>query len=383
MGVMKAMKAQPKKVMKAMKKQPSTTPAKGKAKAKARPLKKGQLEKLGTMSLKDKIKKISEDHSDEVEAALVLKESMTPEEKTRTWNRHNKQINKPGNEDALAKFQSANRKEKGLLTALWLMRQDAPKFCTVAKEATMETTLEKEEKWMSEKEAYDKWGETDLNKHIETGRVIWTENCGVFEYQDTQAYTKRHKGSKRNSWQVAQEYEQAEDELQGWDEMMETDLQQLVNELIPGKGRGKGSTPGRGKGSRKGKGKGRRSKEKEMEEEEDEEEDDIGKALGKLKKTRDLLVHTSANYEEALEKVKKMNYLGKQALKEKEATFKALNDSMQKVKNTLVKGDKNKIEKVKALLVDSVKAVNEAREEAKELVQITLKTHSKAASSKK
>ena len=210
MGVMKAMKAQPKKVMKAMKKQPSTTPAKGKAKAKARPLKKGQLEKLGTMSLKDKIKKISEDHSDEVEAALVLKESMTPEEKTRTWNRHNKQINKPGNEDALAKFQSANRKEKGLLTALWLMRQDAPKFCTVAKEATMETTLEKEEKWMSEKEAYDKWGETDLNKHIETGRVIWTENCGVFEYQDTQAYTKRHKGSKRNSWQVAQEYEQAE-----------------------------------------------------------------------------------------------------------------------------------------------------------------------------
>ena len=75
--------------------------------------------------------------------------------------------------------------------------------------------------------------------------------------------------------------------------------------------------------------------------------------------------------------------MGKQALKEKEATFKALNDSMQKVKNTLVKGDKNKIEKVKALLVDSVKAVNEAREEAKELVQITLKTHSKAASSKK
>eukprot|EP00435_Cladocopium_sp_Y103_P008276 s403_g2.t1 len=243
--------------------------------------------------------------------------------------------------------------------------------------ASSSTTLEKGRKRKQQRKR-----DSSVHSRVSTANTEWKKKMWVpkKELEDRKKLLEQWHQKQE---QVAQEYEQAEDELQGWDEMMETDLQQLVNELIPGKGKGKGSTPGRGKGSRKGKGKGRRSKEKEMEEEEDEEEDDIGKALGKLKKTRDLLVHTSANYEEALEKVKKMNYLGKQALKEKEATFKALNDSMQKVKDTLVKGDKNKIEKVKALLVDSVKAVNEAREEAKELVQITLKTHSKAASSKK
>ena len=90
-----------------------TMKAKSKAGPKAKtnnPLKKGQLNKLGTMSLQEKIKKLSEDKDDEVEAAMVLEDAMTPE-KSRAWNRHNKQLKKAGQEEAL--FTDANNKEKG------------------------------------------------------------------------------------------------------------------------------------------------------------------------------------------------------------------------------------------------------------------------------
>ena len=92
------------------------------------PLKKGNLAKLGEMSLKDKVKKISEEHEDEVGAAMVLKETMSNEEKTKAWNRHNKHLQKVGNEEEKEEFQNASKKEKGLLTALWLMRSDPPSF---------------------------------------------------------------------------------------------------------------------------------------------------------------------------------------------------------------------------------------------------------------
>jgi|OrbCmetagenome_4_1107370.scaffolds.fasta_scaffold02010_13 hypothetical protein len=82
------------------------------------------------MSLKEKVKKISEDHEDEIEAALVLKEHMSPEEKVRSWNRHNKHLNKVGNEEEREEFDKSSKRDKGTLTAIWLLRTEAPKFCT-------------------------------------------------------------------------------------------------------------------------------------------------------------------------------------------------------------------------------------------------------------
>ena len=413
MKAMKAMKSilkgKPQKSMKATKGEKKKSNPSGKSgnpKAKPAtnsPLHKGNLARLGEMSLKERVKQISEEHDDEVSAAMVLKENMSNEEKTRTWNRHNKHLQKVGNEEEKNEFQNASKRDKGLLTALWLMRTESPKFCTVARTASLDKVMEKTEAWLSEKEALEKWGEDDLNKHLESGRVIWreTSSWGVYEYSDTQNYKKKTVARHGQQWVEAQEYQQDEAEAGEWEEQLNKDLHSLLNEFSPGKGRGKSSASGKGGAPGKGKtpgkikapGKGKtttgnpgnreRNQKDNMPLEDLPLEEQLPAALAKLRKTRDILAHTSSNYEEALEKVKKMSYLGKGPLKEKEAHLKLLQSTLENVKKHLVKGDKNKLGVVKDLLKDSVKVIKDAKEEAKELVHISMRTTSKASAKDK
>eukprot|EP00435_Cladocopium_sp_Y103_P000214 s4807_g1.t1 len=363
------------------------------------PLRKGNLEKLGEMSLKEKVKQIAEEHEDEVGAAMVLKETMSNEEKTKAWNRHNKHLQKVGNEEEKEEFQNASKKEKGLLTALWLMRQDAPKFCTVVRKTSLDKELTKTERWLSEKEALEKWGKDDLDKHIQSGRVIWRETSSwdVYEYCDTQDWQKKTTAKHNQQWLEAQEYQQNEDEQEEWEEHLNRDLLSLMNEFAPGKGggkgaaSGKGATPGKGKTAKalapgkgnKGPGNRERNQRENIPLEDMPLEEQLPAALQKLRKTRDIPAHTHSNYEEALEKVKKLSYLGKGPLKEKEALLKALQSTLESVKKHLVKGEKNKLGLIKDLLKESVKVIKDAKEEAKELVQISMKTTSKASAKDK
>ena len=62
-------------------------------------LKKHNLQKLGQLSLQDKIKQIAETNDDEHEAAKELQKSMTTAEKSRTWSKHQTHLNKNGNEE--------------------------------------------------------------------------------------------------------------------------------------------------------------------------------------------------------------------------------------------------------------------------------------------
>ncbi|CAK9013161.1 Uncharacterized protein SCF082_LOCUS11809, partial [Durusdinium trenchii] len=181
---------------------------------KSAPLKKGNLTKLGQLSLKDKIKTIAGQNDDEVEAAMVLREEMTPAEKNGAWQQHVGYLNKKGNEAEKQEFEASTKKEKGLKTALYLMRQGAAKFCAVSRQSSMETSLCKKEQWLSEKQALDQWGQGDLDKHVASGRVIYRQAPGthnVWEYMDTQDYTRAHTGKKMDSWLYTQEYQQQEE----------------------------------------------------------------------------------------------------------------------------------------------------------------------------
>ena len=101
--------------------------------------------------------------------------------------------------------------------------------------------------------------------------------------------------------------------------------------------------------------------------------------IKKLKKTRDLVQQCMTNYEEALEKVKGMTYLTKPAFREKEAQLAKLEATLGKVKKQLAKGDKGKVSITKDVLKEAVATISEAKEEAKELVQIIMKTQSKSS----
>jgi hypothetical protein len=52
---------------------------------------------------------------------------------------------------------------------------------------------------------------------------------------------------------------------------------------------------------------------------------------------------------------------------------------LDNLKKHLANGDKLKLEKVKEVLVDTLKPLKDAKEEAKELVQISFKTQSKTS----
>ena len=83
-------------------------------------MKKHNLQKLGQLSLQDKIqKKTAENNDDEHEAAKELQKSMTTaEKKNRTWSKHQTHPNKNGNEEERDAFNNASKNEKGELTAL-------------------------------------------------------------------------------------------------------------------------------------------------------------------------------------------------------------------------------------------------------------------------
>lgn len=343
-----------------------------------RPLKRGDVKKLGQMSLNDKIKKIADETDDEVTAAMALKEEMTTGEKSKAWQKYGFHLNK--NENERKEFEDCTKKEKGLKIALWLVRSQAPKFCTVAKQSSVQQNLCKKEKWLSEKQARDKWGD-ELERHLESGRVQAQETTtwGVWEYMDTQDWTRSTMAEQKQKWMMGQEYQQHQDEESKWDEHLETDLQSLLKGFTPGKGKGTGkSTSEKGKG--KGKKGDRRPPPPALEDLPPDEQKN--ECLSKLRKTRDSLNSQIVNFEEALEKVKKMNHLTKTGIKEKEAVLKDLASQLKVVKDTLAKGDKIKLEKAKEVVLDSVRVLKDSRDQAKELIQITMRTASRAGSHK-
>ena len=133
-------------------------------------MKKNNLQKLGQLSLQDKIQKNAENNDDENEAAKELQKSMTTAEKNRTWSKHQTHRNKNGNEEERDAFNNASKNEKGELTALFLMRKEAAKFCNFSRSIGTKQEVTIKEKWLSEKETLAKWGD-ELEKHCSSGRV--------------------------------------------------------------------------------------------------------------------------------------------------------------------------------------------------------------------
>ena len=356
----------------------ATPLAKGKAKAKAKskgsPLKKGKggkkdknalnkdnLEKLDEMPFKDKIAKASEEETEE-QGALVLQESLSAPEKSRAWSKHQTYLGKKGNEEELAEFQAASKKEKGQMTCLSDEAECWPLLQCLQNCQGHQQTRE-EGKVDVRKKAYDEFGD-DLDKHVASGRVVWREALGTpdaWEYMDTMDFTKKSIGSSSKEWSMGQEFELEEDEMEAWDKLSK-ELHSLMMDAS--------STP---KGQQQ-------EEEKDNEEKEKSLEEKIKDGMKKLRKSRGLLTSTVSNYEEALDKVKKKQYLSKTAVKEKEEQLVLLENTLGKVKKHLGKGegpstDAN-LKAIQDVLKIAVQAMAEAKEEAKELVQITMKTTS-------
>ena len=221
----------------------------GKAKAKAKSskgswknkLNKTNLEKLGNMTLDEKIKSAAETGGSVEEQALVLKESLTKEEHAKVWGRHQTHLN--NNPLEKGELEGLSKKEKGMKAAEWLMQTAGKKYLHVTKEVSANESLEKDNTWKSEKQMLDQFDWEELQAHLGSGRVTWRQDPhtpGVWQYKDTQSYRGSVVVQRGQRWQQGQEMEPGEEEGQQFDQLYQQEAMGLGLADISGKGFGKG-----------------------------------------------------------------------------------------------------------------------------------------------
>ena len=143
-------------LQKAKAKSSSKKPATGNPAKKTKSLEKDKgltkenLEKLGSLSPEDKVKAVAETAETEEAAAEALQKAMTKAEKNKAWSKHNTWLgHNPEEKEAL---QKATKAEKGLASALFLLRKEGKKYLSVKSKVTAEENLQKTEEWETEQE---------------------------------------------------------------------------------------------------------------------------------------------------------------------------------------------------------------------------------------
>ena len=393
----------PKKAMKAMKSglgKPVMKSALGKAKAKAKSkanskagilknkLNKTNLEKLGSMTLDQKIEAAAKTGGTAEEQAIALKETLTKEEHGKIWGRHQTHLNK--NPLEKGELEGLSKKEKGMKAAEWLMKTAGKKYLHVSKEVSAHESLEKDNTWKSAKQMLDLFDWEEFHAHLGSGRVSWRLDPytpGVYQYKDTQAYKGSVAIKRGQKWQQGQEMEPGEEELQQFGQLYHQEAMGLGLADISGKGFGKGQPKGSGKGKGKSFGKGNRmlaikdkDGQEEEDEEEEEEEDTMKEALKKARRARDQVASVQSDLEEALGKASsRLSQKGKAGA---QGWSTSLSKMLVQLKAVLNGKKEVKPEAVKQLLEETAKVVKGAKNETKELKQLANKEASVAGSKK-
>ena len=379
-------KAKPKSILK-----PTKGTALEKAKAKKKnDLNKTNLEKLGQMSLNDKIKAAAESGGTPEEQALVLKESLTKDEHSQVWGRHNTHLNK--NPLEKEEMQGLSKKEKGVKAAEWLMKTAGKKYLHCSKEVSAAESLEKDNTWKSEKQMMDVFYEEEFLAHCASGRIIYRADPttpNVWQYKDTQAWKGSVTVNRSKKWQQGHELEPNEDQQNEFNNLYYNESMGLGLENISsfGKGKGKGKLEGQGFGKGKkgkgfGKGKGQQQLAlKDKEEDQDEGDEDgndkpseeelVKEALKRARKARDQLASVQSDLEEALGKASpKLSSKGKAAAQGWSMT---ISKNLVNLKAVLNGKKKMTSAGLKELLEEAGKTVKGAKDEKKELNQIANK----------
>ena len=356
-------------------------------------LKKNNLAKLGKMTLAEKVAKAGEEADTPEEAAQSLKGMLDKQEKTRVWSKFNTHLKHLSEEEQEA-HKKKSKLEKGLEAAVHMVKVEVPKFFHYQESVQHSQTLDKREKWKSEKKMREDFGDDEFLQHLESGRIEWRDDpftYGVYNYRDRGDITKTTSVKRKKEWAQGQEYEVGEDDEKEWQALKGKDLQSHLQEAQCWKGKslGKGQLAlgkGKGKGTgKKGKGKTQLAledgkMEDEEEEEEETEEEQWKVLLSKAKKARDQANSAKEDCEAAVQKADLAKRLTKQAKKENEAMLEEMAKKVVALKELLAKKEKAmSLEKGKSLVLQVMQKVKETKEESKELNQLANKAGSKAS----
>ena len=394
----KAMKAFPqKKAMKSSVSSPCQKDKKSRQKVKKGVLKKNNLDKLGKLTLAEKVAKAAEGAETAEEAAQELKGMLTKQEHSRVWSKYNCHLKgQPKKEQK--EFEKANKGAKGMLAALHMVKSSVPKFPHCSEFLESSSSLQQKEKWVSETKMVELFGQEEFYLHLDSGRISWRQDPwtpGVFNYKDNGDITRKTGVKKGKEYRAGQEYTAGAEDEEAWGSYYGYDTQWHLHDWQSnGKGKsltkGNSLTKGKGKNKSKQKGKGTSllaitdgspgDEENEEDEEENTEENEWKDILSKAKKARDQSTSHMADCQAALELADKSKRLTKTAKKESEDLLNAMGKKTKALKDLLAKKDQwGSLAKAKALLVDAANQMKRTKEEAKELNQLANKTNSKAS----
>ena len=358
-------------------------------------LNKGALEKLGKMTLAQKIAKASEEAANPEEAAQALKQLLSKQEHSKVWSKHQTWLRNQATEEEQKEFEGKGKLDKGLAAAMHLVKQSVPKFMHVRQTVSQSQQYDKKEKWVSEKKMQEEFGD-ELWLHLQSGRVEWRNDPwtpGVYNYRDRGNVTKRVRVSKEKEYSTGQEYEAEEKEEEQFQLLWGKDEGSHLADA-ESFGKGKALTKGKGKSKGKlGKGKGKggplalldgnveENEEEEEEAEEPSEEEQWKELLKKAKRARDQSSAVKDDLEAAMEKAERAARLTKAAKKDADALVQRLTGKVEELKKLLAKKEQAMgLTKAKELLATVAKLVKETKDEAKEMNQVANRAGSRAGS---
>ena len=388
----------PKKAMKKAMKSVKPSPCqkdKGPKKVMKSILKARNLQRLGKLTLAEKVAKAAEGTDTPEEAAQELKGMLSKQEHSRVWSKYNTHLKgKPKKEQK--EFQKASKAEKGMLAAMHFVKAHVPKFLHCNEYVDASSSLQQKEKWLSEAQMIENHGEKEFWAHVQSGRISWRSDPwteGVYNYKDNGNITKVHNVRKGKEYKAGQEFTANEEEESAWGRFYNQDPHWHLNDF-ESKGKGKSLTKGSWpKGKGKGKDKGPLAIKDGLVDDDEEEDDDSTKnkkektiaeewkeTLTKAKRARDQSTSHMADCQAALELAEKAKRLTKTGKAESEELLKGMSKKTNVLKDLLAKKDKwGSLAKAKALLVEAASEMKKVKEEAKELNQLANKTSSKAS----
>lgn len=379
--------------MKAMKKKPSLVKGAGSSTDKKKvmksmkklALKRSQLDKLGKMSLDQKVEKAAAEADSPEEAARKLRQSLSKQEHSRVWSKCQTQLAKKGKEEQKA-FAEMSKDEKGQYAAVALLKGSVPKFMHYSDSVVHDNTLAKREKWQSEKTMVDEFGQDEFWRHVESGRIESREDpwtWGIYQYRDRGDVTKWSSVKRKKEWTQGQEYTPDEADEEEWGNFSSRDLNTHLQEVGSwGKGKGKALVKGKGGGKGKGK-KGAKGSQLALEDgsvEEKSEKEQWKEVLAKAKRGRDQALQAREECLQAMKEADLAKRLTKASKNDVEMMCSALEKKAKQVNPLLSKGQEAMaLEKAKQLLVELMHRVKEIKSETKELKQQASRAGSKAS----
>lgn len=299
--VMKAMKVKSKTLMKGPKpKSESASSKKATGKGKQALMKgnktkltKSQLDKLGKLSLKEKVEHATASADTAEEAAQNLKEIIKPNERGQIWSKH--QTAMKGDKEAQEEHDALNKTQKGLASLLWFVENQSKKFFNSTATFGTKHTLIKGDTWKTEKQMIDQFGD-ELQLHIQSGRIQWRSDPytpDVYQYKDLGDITGSTEVTRKRQHSMGVENAATADHE---DHFMKEWGKGGHHMLHDAEASGKGQRASGSKGGRGGKGsKGNRAplaitngdgKDKEKEDNKDDEKTEWNKCLVKAQKAK-------------------------------------------------------------------------------------------------